>query len=309
MGRCLGVSMIWLSSVSQGGGRCTVLAPEGWAGLGSQQFPLVSFSHDTFSLFSSGYDDDACKYDNIGDAFAPDCKFVNLRVLASLFGAVLPLLVHAIVMLLGASSHAAVFAGALTIFDMLNVTESRLILTDSQLMFYGALSLTVALQWWRRLETLDDTGKKMGRRERRLWIAAVGLSCGAAVSIKWTALATPFMIAVESAFGCFGFIRRRVPVSTLVKIACVAAVDYTVWFWVHFALLPLSGGGDDFMPVEFQATLKGSPHYDVRTLLRALPTTPICRYGVCVSSGTTDAFTSCDVHTRFAAACACACVL
>ena len=274
-----------------------------------------------------------CKYDNIGDVFAPDCKFVHIRVISALFGAALPLLVHAIVLALGASSHAAFFAGALTIFDMLNVTESRLVLTDSQvravevdvppsnthtksmsgrhaciglcgapsvhvlpsndtvgcvvttfgpwllphpcpslspllcrhqLMFYAATSLLLALQYWKRVEALEEISKKMSKRETNLWVLALGLSCGAAVSIKWTALATPFMVAIESAFGIFGFVKRRVAVQTLAKVAAVVVIQYSVWFWWHFTLLPLTGGGDPFMPVEFQATLKGSQFYNVR---------------------------------------------
>ncbi len=218
---------------------------------------------------NSGYDSKVCSYANIGDNFAPDCKYVNLRIIAALFGTAFPLLIHGIVLALGASTHAAFFAGAITIFDMLGVTESRLILTDSQLMFYLGASLLVGLQFWRRLEALGDAGSRMSRRETNLWMVGLGLVCGAAVSIKWTALVTPFMIGVESAFGVFGLVKRRVPLGTLAKAAAVAGLQYATWFWFHFAMLPKTGDGDAFMPVGFQATLVGNEHYKVRACVCA----------------------------------------
>lgn len=214
-----------------------------------------------FFGYLTGYDSTVCSYANIGDNFSPECKYTNLRVIAALFGAAFPLLIHGIVLGLGASTHAAFFAGAITIFDMLGVTESRLILTDSQLMFYIALSLLVAVQFWKRLESLGDMGLRMSRKETNLWMVGLGLACGAAVSIKWTALVTPFMIAVECGTGVFGFVKRKIPVGTLAKAALVAGLQYTTWFWFHFAMLPLSGDGDAFMPVGFQATLVGNEHY------------------------------------------------
>lgn len=40
-------------------------------------------------------------------------------------------------------------------------------------------------------------------------------------------------------------------------LSCPPPLDtrYTFFFWVHFALLPLSGDGDAFMTPEFQRTL------------------------------------------------------
>lgn len=44
----------------------------------------------------------------------------------------------------------SITAAVLVTFDMLNVTEARLILTDSQLMFYIGLSLYIAVRFWKR---------------------------------------------------------------------------------------------------------------------------------------------------------------
>ena len=43
----------------------------------------------------------------------------------------------------------------------------------------------------------------LGATERNLWCLAVGVTTSCAISIKWTALATPGMIGMESFFGFF----------------------------------------------------------------------------------------------------------
>ena len=50
----------------------------------------------------------------------------------------------------GASVRGAILCSFLFIFDNLNLTESRLILIDSQLFFWCTLALLSAQMWWRR---------------------------------------------------------------------------------------------------------------------------------------------------------------
>ena len=77
---------------------------------------------------------------------------------------------------------------------------------------------------------------------------------------------------------------------TLLGIAVVVLVQYTLWFWIHFSLLPLSGGGDGFMPMEFQQTLvvRGEGG-EGRTPLFAVAVARVCASSVslqpCLSRG------------------------
>jgi dolichyl-phosphate-mannose--protein O-mannosyl transferase len=105
-------------------------------------------------------------------------------------------------------------------------------------------------------------GAMLGEAERNLWAVALGVACSCAISIKWTGLATPGLIAVESFFGFFFLRSRPAYFADLLKVLTVAVSLYTLWFAVHFALLPNSGDGDAFMRTEFQATLKNSTHYN-----------------------------------------------
>jgi len=73
----------------------------------------------------------------------------------------------------------------------------------------------------------------MSLSERMWWAVVLGLVCGCAVSIKWTALATPGMIALECAFGLY-FLREAVALLDLAVMGVSAIFIYAVWFWWHF---------------------------------------------------------------------------
>ena len=73
----------------------------------------------------------------------------------------------------------------------------------------------------------------MAQRERWAWCIWMGIVTSSAISVKWTALATPGMIAIES-FGAVFFLRRAVPWADLLRVASVAFALYSLWFWFNF---------------------------------------------------------------------------
>ena len=249
-----------------------------------------------------GYDHTVCAYNAIQDVYAPTCKYWVLRATAAAFGSLTAPLMYLAVRGFDGGIWAGVLCAAFFIFDNLNLIESRLVLIDSQLIFWCATSLVVAQRWWRRwrqdFEARDawarsgrgegdlvdadaelaelpsaspDEGERetrrlaalmLGARERNLWCLAVAVATSSAISIKWTALATPGMIGMESFFGFFFQRKKPVPLADLLKILAIAAVLYYLWFVVHFAILTHSGDGDAFMRVEFQRTLINNTNYD-----------------------------------------------
>lgn len=102
----------------------------------------------------------------------------------------------------------------------------------------------------------------MSASNKLFWNILIGVLCSLSISIKWTGLATPALIAVESFFGLFFLKSRAVPFSHLLIILFVAFVLYFTWFMVHFAMLPNTGPGNGFMTAGFQKTLIGSDTYD-----------------------------------------------
>ena len=249
-----------------------------------------------------GYEWTKCGFANISDEFGPECKFLWIRGTAAFFGTITAPVFYAIARNWGGSRLAGCVAAAAFIFDGLNTTEDRLILTDSQLIFWCAASLLVAQRWWRLYNEHDEacaawgrinagtsgrnprnttavpypTSRDMATANARggveghrfhygwavlRWAALVGFVTANAISIKWTGLATPGMIAIESFFAFF-FLRRAVPFHHLLVVAATAFVTYTTYFYIHFALLPNTGDGDAFMKIDFQRMLVNNSNYD-----------------------------------------------
>jgi len=218
-----------------------------------------------------GYRDGHCDFSNIGVPYDPEnCKYYILRSISAVFGSMLIPLVFSIARKFGCTNKGAVLAACLVNFDMLNLTESRLILMDAQLMFYSALSLWIALKFWKAFDPEPEAGKPapvpLTDFQFLAWAAALGISCGLAISVKWTAMVTPAMIALESTLGIWFLRRRRFPFVGLLQVLFFAICTYTFVFAVHFWTLSHTGDRESaFVPVEFsedyQKTLIGHPEF------------------------------------------------
>eukprot|EP00177_Eucheuma_denticulatum_P006093 GFKZ01011110.1.p1 GENE.GFKZ01011110.1~~GFKZ01011110.1.p1 ORF type:complete len:375 (-),score=31.14 GFKZ01011110.1:852-1976(-) len=151
-------------------------------------------------------------------------------------------------------------AAAMPLFDFALCIESRLILTDSQLILFIQSSFLCAFKLW---STPKSTPK------RYLWLCLTAFFGACAISTKWTAMVAPAMIGLVS---LFGFLFRTSTSLDLIEMAIAGLIAISLYvstFWIHFRLLPYSGPGDAFMKVDFQQTLIGNQHYgkyDVATL-------------------------------------------
>lgn len=176
-------------------------------------------------------------------------RYVPLRVTSALFGSAVSPLTYLIAREIGLSSAASLFVAFAQIFEHLAVIESRLVLMDSQLLMWMAVCLFLALRMWSR---------PVGKR----WplVIAVALSGSAAISVKWTALATPALIAIVSLIGT-PFPSRRLSFAEMGVAATVAFSFYTAQFWLHFKLLPKTGEGAAFMLAKFRHHLVGDKLY------------------------------------------------
>lgn len=187
-----------------------------------------------------------------GEQFG-DQVYTPLRWCSALFGSTIAPTIYLIARELGLSFPAALIPAFAYVFEHLFVVESRLILMDSQLICFMSLCLLFALRLW---------GARKGTTHRLRYLLATALTGAAAISVKWTALATPVLVALVSLLG-FPFPREgRLRWSEMLVAGGVAAVFYVSLFYVHFWLLPLSGEGDGFMPRKFRETLKGGKFYD-----------------------------------------------
>lgn len=177
---------------------------------------------------------------------------VALRVIPALAGAALIVVFYYFLSELGAGRKVATLGAGALLLDNALALESRLILLDSMLLFFGMAGLTVFLV----------ARRSTGRRHWVLLTVAAVL-IGMCVSTKVTGLC---ILGVVGLIGVVTTIVGRVPWRRWVPQAAVLLiVPFAVFFGsyaVHTPLLTNSGDGDRFMSEEFQATLKGNPLYD-----------------------------------------------
>ncbi|KAK4537800.1 hypothetical protein CDCA_CDCA14G3825 [Cyanidium caldarium] len=193
-------------------------------------------------------------YDHIGRPY-PDRSYLGPRAVAAVFGTLIVPLTYAVGREWGMSAEASALAASWLLLDMCLTIESRLILVDSQVVFFSALSLYCVLRLW---ATRNRT------RQRWRWLLLTGIACGCAISTKWTALATPALGGLLSLSGSRALLgtRHRLPLWQCALVGVIALSLYSACFWVHFRLLPRHGTGDEFMLPDFKITLAGRPDHD-----------------------------------------------
>jgi dolichyl-phosphate-mannose-protein mannosyltransferase len=188
-----------------------------------------------------------------GAALANNEPAPLLRILPALAGALIIPLTYFLLRELGSGRRTATLGALLLIVDNALLVESRLILPDVLLLFFGlaaiaayakARTATGAPRWW--------------------WLSGAALAAGIAASIKWTglsALGLMLLVWAVEVMRVRPLARRRVVTEGAVLAAIPMAV-YLTAFAVHFALLPHAGPGDLWMSEEFRSTLVGEPGYD-----------------------------------------------
>ncbi len=119
-------------------------------------------------------------------------------------------------------------------------------------MFYLVLSLYCALRLWQ---------SKARTRDRLYWLTATGFICGCSISVKWTALATPGLIAIVSFFGLH-FLGDPLSLLECLWAGTVGISFYVALFYVHFKTMLKTGPGVGFFTEGFRKTLIGEPNYD-----------------------------------------------
>lgn len=167
----------------------------------------------------------------IGDPF-PDHKYLALRFLPSLAGALLPVVIFLLALQLKFKPRAAFAAGIMVVVENALLVQTRYILMDGFLLLFGFSAL---LFYFRR---------------KFLWMAVLS---GLAASIKWTGLtflALPFLIEALPIYKQRGYKQiLKLPIYFLL----IPLIVYFSVFAVHFSLLTKPGAGDAFMSPGFRS--------------------------------------------------------
>lgn len=168
-------------------------------------------------------------FTQIGDKF-PDNKYLALRFLPSLAGALLPIVIFLLALQLKFKPQTAFMAGLLIAVENALIVQTHYILMDGFLLLFGFLTL---LFYFRR---------------KFLWMALFG---GLAISIKWTGLtflALSFLVEIFQIYKQGEFKQFfKLPIYFFV----IPLILYFSVFVIHFSLLTKSGSGDAFMSSDF----------------------------------------------------------
>lgn len=191
--------------------------------------------------------DSSVNFDNIGNLL-PEWAIV-LRIIPTLAGIMIPVLVFLILRQLKLSKRLSAMAGLLLCFENSLIIHSRYLLTDSFLIVFGLISILFYLLYRNRFHLF-------GNLKVNLLISIVFASL--AFSVKWTGLSFFLIIIVYE----ISHRKLRSAFKFLFASSIIFFFIYAFIFSLHFTLLPRSGAGDDFMSPQFQKTLIGSKFYN-----------------------------------------------
>lgn len=204
--------------------------------------------------YAMGYrPDPSFVIEKIGNEYPEHVNYLLVRSVSAFFSVLTVPCNYLIARKLGISRVSNILCTSFVLFDFLGIIEGRLILMDSQLLFFCQLALLFALYLW---ET------RRGTKERAVWLFLTGVTAGTALSIKHTALATPGLIAIISFFGLH-FLSEPLWLLECIYAAVCGLTVYVTSFYIMFNALWHTGGKyDNFMPMHFKKTLIGGDHYD-----------------------------------------------
>lgn len=185
-------------------------------------------------------------FDRIGTPYK-DNAYLGMRALTTLCGTLLPLIIYFIMNRIQNSQWISFCAAFFIIFENNLLVVSRFFMLDIFLLFFGFLALLLYLMV----------------REKFSWKfwCATSLAATSAFLIKWTGASFIAIILFLELLYYIKKVDRPLFVKKLAVFFSLGFVFYYLNFSLHFALLPKSGQGDDFMTPQFQRDLEGSKFY------------------------------------------------
>ncbi len=182
-------------------------------------------------------------FEKIGEVF-PDSSYLWLRLLPILAGALLPVIIYYICRYLRFSKASSLAGALFIVFENSLLTQSRFILLDPFLLFFGFSSILAYLAF-------------LDYKKIKFLVSAIILATLAG-SVKWTGLTFLGLIGLIE---IIRFIQdRNIKKLPRFGLFLIAPILYFVIFSIHLKLLYKSGPGDAFMTAGFQADLVGNPN-------------------------------------------------
>ncbi|XP_047555834.1 protein O-mannosyl-transferase 1 isoform X1 [Lutra lutra] len=219
------------------------------------------FGHMLLALggYLGGFDGNFL-WNRIGAEYSSNVPVWSLRLLPALTGALLVPMAYQILLELGFSHCTATGAALLILIENALITQARLMLLESVLIFFNLLAVLsylkfansqkqrpFSLRWW-------------------FWLTLTGMACSCAVGVKYVGVFTYLLVLAVAGVHAWHLIgdrtlsHVRVLCHLLARVAAllvVPALMYLLFFYVHLTLVYRSGPHDQIMSSAFQASLEG----------------------------------------------------
>jgi len=219
------------------------------------------FGHMLLALggYLGGFDGNFL-WNRIGAEYSSNVPVWSLRLLPALTGALLVPMAYQILLELGFSHCTATGAALLMLIENALITQSRLMLLESVLIFFNLLAVLsylkfsnsqkqrpFSLSWW-------------------FWLTLTGVACSCAMGVKYVGVCTYLLVLAVAGVHAWHLIGDRtlshvhVLCHLLARAAAllvVPALMYLLFFYVHLILVYRSGPHDQIMSSAFQASLEG----------------------------------------------------
>lgn len=224
----------------------------------------------TLAGWLAGFDGEFDFKDIGKDYLEPGVPYVAMRLLPALCGVLTIPTIFLTLKAAGCRTLTASLGALLVTFENGLVTQSRLILLDSPLIIFTALT---ALSWF-SFQNQHELGPKYAFGPAWwFWLASTGVCLGATASVKWVGLFTIAWVGSLTALQLWVLLGDTRNVTARVwfrhffaRVFCLIVIPITFYmamFAIHFMCLVNPGDGDGFMSSEFQSTLNSKGMADV----------------------------------------------
>lgn len=219
------------------------------------------FGHMLLALggYLGGFDGNFL-WNRIGAEYSSNVPVWSLRLLPALAGALSVPMAYQIVLELHFSHCTAMGAALLMLIENALLTQSRLMLLESLLIFFNLLAVLSYLKFFN-----SQTHSPFSLRWW-LWLMLTGVSCSCSVGIKYMGIFTYLLVLSIAAVHAWNLIGDQTLsnicvfghlLARVVALLVIPVFLYLLFFYVHLMLLYRSGPHDQIMSSAFQASLEG----------------------------------------------------
>lgn len=224
----------------------------------------------TLAGWLAGFDGEFDFKDIGKDYLEPGVPYVAMRMLPAIFGVMTVSAMFLALKVAGCRTFTATMGSLLVVFENGLLTQSRLILLDSPLVIFTAMT---AVSWMSFTNQHELGPSKAFKPAWWFWLAFSGLCLGATASVKWVGLFTIAWVGSLTALQLWVLLGDTRNVTARIwfkhlfaRIFCLIVIPiafYMAMFAIHFVCLVNPGDGDGFMSSEFQSTLNTKSMADV----------------------------------------------